>query len=589
MRLSTAQRVAARCDRNTLVVACPGSGKTRTLVAKLLYCLEEARCSSRRIACITYTNAAAHEVEKRLRAYGAAGDEHHCDISTIHAFCLENVLRHFHWRLHDYADGFRVLPPDSDRYRELAADVLSDHALDWRARDRFELLGRERDGTPIVAPPLTQAAALDFWDRIQREGFIDFPNIIYSSYRLMSEWPSIAHAVACRYSWILVDEFQDTTELQVEILRLVAARNVTRFFLVGDPCQSIFGFAGARPELMTGFAEDIDAEQVSSLLDNYRSSQSIIEQAERLFPRHPPMMAVGDLAACRQTPVYVHADTAYDAITECYLPLLEELGIPLGDSAVLAPWWVKLLHLGRRLREDGIPIIGPGARPYKRSHLFGRVAEQVCAYVEHPVPGSIPLIERELFGLLTDATGAPAYEVYSYGGRTVVFRLARLGARLRDETAHGLSWLRSAAEEFADVLCDASLLPESRKRLLAESVDAMEADMRTNGMDPASLSTEDLGMFASRDRNLKLLTMHKAKGREFQAVAIIDLHDGRVPHYSARTTAEIEEAKRLLYVAITRAKRVLVYVTDNENRRNTPSRFLGRDGLGLLASPNGDE
>jgi DNA helicase-2/ATP-dependent DNA helicase PcrA len=155
------------------------------LVAKLLSCLEESRRSTRRIACITYTNAAAHEVEKRVRLYGAPGDEYQCDISTIHAFCLENILRHFHWKLNEYAGGFAVLPPDSERYRELTEEVCSDHDLDRRAREQFELLARECDGTPIVVPPLTEAAALDFWDRIQTEGFIDFPNIIYSSYRLM--------------------------------------------------------------------------------------------------------------------------------------------------------------------------------------------------------------------------------------------------------------------------------------------------------------------------------------------------------------------------------------------------------------------
>jgi DNA helicase-2/ATP-dependent DNA helicase PcrA len=379
-----------------------------------------------------------------------------------------------------------------------------------------------------------------------------------------------------------VDEFQDTTGLQVEILRLVAATNVTRFFLVGDPCQSIFGFAGARPSLMHRFASEIGARPVRSLVENYRSSPPVIEHAERLFPRTPAMTASGPAAAYTDLPLHVHADNAVDAIVGTYLPWLDALGIPLGESAVLAPWWVKLLHLGRRLRENGIPVYGPGARPYKRAHLFGRLAEQVCAYVQDPQPESIPVVERELFRLLTDVTGVPSYKVYSYRGRSTVFELARLGARLRLEHQSGVSWLRSAAEGFADVLCEASFLPESCRRLLLESVGAMETDMRRNGVDPQGVTTADLGMFASTARNLKLLTMHKAKGREFEAVAIIDLHEGRVPHYSARTPAEVDEAKRLLYVAITRAKRVLMYVTDQEDWRNTPSRFLGREGLGLI-------
>lgn len=100
------------------------------------------------------------------------------------------------------------------------------------------------------------------------------------------------------------------------------------------------------------------------------------------------------------------------------------------------------------------------------------------------------------------------------------------------------------------------------------------------GFDMANLSIADLGMFASVDRNVKLLTLHRAKGREFDAVAVIDLHEGRVPNYRAKTKDEIDEARRLLYVAITRARKLLMYFTDQGSRYG-PSRFLLQGELGF--------
>jgi DNA helicase-2/ATP-dependent DNA helicase PcrA len=584
MKLTESQREAVRHNGNTVVVACPGSGKTRTLIAKLLRCLDEVRDTPRRIACITYTNAAVYEIESRLREYGRTGDEDYCDISTIHAFCLNNILRFFHWRLPDYRDGFVVLPPDSESYREIVDSVRNEYGLNARARENFELLNREPDGTPIITYPLNADIALDFWERLRQEHFVDFPNIIYLSYQLMSEWPSIANAIACRYAWMLIDEFQDTSALQVEILKSIANQRRTRFLLVGDPFQSIYGFAGAHPELMDEFANQISARRDYKLLINFRSSKPIIEHAERLFQRDPPMSAGGEAAVFTEEPQYVHAETTFEAITEYFIPALDELGIDYGEAAILAPWWVKLLHLGRQLREYGIPITGPGARPYKRRHLFAPIAEQICAYIEHPDPSRIPYIERELFKLLTDITGSANFNVYTYLGRKTVFRLVRIGRALQQEYERGLDWLRAAAKEITAILCEEEFLPKSCSHFLIESVHNMEGDMIERQIDIAALTVADLGLFASHTRNIKLLTMHRAKGREFDALAIVDLNDGQVPHftrYSPLTLDKIEEGRRLLYVAVTRARRLLMYVTDDENWRN-PSRFFFAGELGLI-------
>jgi DNA helicase II / ATP-dependent DNA helicase PcrA len=577
MNLTPVQREAVTCQANVLLTACPGSGKTRAIIAKILRSIPAIRDTAHRIACITYTNAAVHEIEHRLRAFGSNGDEDYCDISTIHSFCLHNILCPFSWRLAEFPDKPVVLASDSERYGEIVDEVRDAYGLNAKSKEEFSLLSREPDGAPVVSDGglVTAEIALDFWARLQNEGAIDFPNIVYFSYRLLADNPSIAKGLACKFRWILVDEFQDTTALQVEILALIAAENRSTFFLVGDPHQSIYSFASARPDLMYSFAEAIDAEQNFELLDNFRSSAHIVLHAELLCTRTPPMEAVGENADFEHQPQYVAAQTVFQAITEEFLPLLADHGIGNGEAAILAPSWFKLMPLGKLLREYGIPVVGPGARPYKRSRLIAPLAESICGYLQKKNPSLIAVIERDLFFLISNATGRQPYRIFSYAGRCLVCRLITIGRELREAGGGGVTWLRQAAQLYTVELITHEFLPRSCVNRLSESVADMESDMEKNGADLQNLSVEDLGLFACPDSSLKLLTMHSCKGREFDAVALIDLHERTLPSWRCDNNPDaLAEARRLMYVATTRAKKVLMYITDKEKNRNQPSRFL---------------
>src|SRR5262249_30437292 len=152
-----------------------------------------------------------------------------------------------------------------------------------------------------------------------------FANIIYQSYRLLSDHFVVAQSIAARYASFLMDEFQDTTELQIEILKIIHAQGRSQFFVVGDPAQSIFGFTGARPELLTPFAEYVGARTDLSLSGNFRSNPQIIDHAELLFPRSPPMASLGPNRSSTETPTLVQPTTTFQAITEQFLPTLAEL------------------------------------------------------------------------------------------------------------------------------------------------------------------------------------------------------------------------------------------------------------------------
>jgi DNA helicase-2/ATP-dependent DNA helicase PcrA len=285
------------------------------------------------------------------------------------------------------------------------------------------------------------------------------------------------------------------------------------------------------------------------------------------------MEALGPTKAYTERPQWQHGRSAFEVITDYFLPALDDLGIPYGNASVLASTWFPLFPLGRKLREHGISVVGPGARPYKRKSQFAPLAEQICGYLMELNPDAIVGIERTLFNTLLDMTGRANFDVFSYRGRVVVFRLLEKGKELHEVQMGAIAWLEAAATAFSDVLIDAEYITQGERHLFASSVEEMKSDMQSNKADLANLAIADLGIYASPDAALKLSTLHYAKGREYDAVAMIDIHEGKIPHYYSKKVEEILEFKRLFYVGATRAKRFLMYVTDDSGR-NGSSRFL---------------
>ena len=591
MILTRQQKDAVRCEEDLMLTACPGSGKTRVIISKLSRIINAVRDTPRAIACITYTNSAVHELEARLLHHIQPGDEIYYDICTIHSFCLNHIFRPFCHLIKGYKNGFKVLTPESaefEEYAKKASAKYNRYNLNFRDLEEFTQLRVNVDGQPvgnaIEHGSLTHEIATTYWKLIRESGFIDFANILYYSYLLLQKRSEILSYISAKFAWILIDEFQDTTDLQVEILTLIADAGRTRFQLVGDPYQSIYRFTGARPDLADKFAQHIGARTDIQLSGNFRSSSQIISHANMLYPRTPPMQATGsrNKYTISPDPEWQHGNSTFEVITDQFLPALEGLSIPLGDAAILAPTWYTLFPLGRRLREYGTAIVGPGARPYRRNRLFAPLAEHVCAFLVESNPDSIVGIERTLFNTLLNATGRTYFNIFSYRGRVVVFRLLDAARVLHQDHMGGIAWLELAAREFSQILIGDEYLTNDEAVLLIMSVEEMKADMRNNKIDMDNLMLSDLGIYASPDAALKLSTLHNAKGREYRAVAMIDLHEGRIPYYLATSPEEIEDAKRLFYVGVTRAKQFLLYVTDKSNHRNSPSRFLLRgSGVGV--------
>lgn len=583
--LTDEQRTAVRDGGNLTLTACPGSGKTRVILAKLLHLAEQVVETPRSVACITYTNAAVDEIEQRLSMYGDHRIRDRCEISTIHSFCLQQVLRPYVWLVPDVPPQFSILTQQMGAFERIVEAVEDEFGrpIGRRTFDDYASIRSDPQGNPagegIESGIVTEASARRYWEVSRNRGFIDFSQILYFSLVILRSNPFVGAGLASKFKWVLVDEFQDTTDVQVEILRSLSGHNQSGFFLVGDHNQSIQGFAGARPDLCMNFSADVQAREDLSLSGNFRSSAKITELAERSITRVPEMVAVGEFAEFPLDPRYIHAPTALEAITDHFLPMLAENNIELGKSAVLAPWWQHLIPIARALRGFDVPVFGPGARPYKRSRLFAALAEQLGACAEADHFRGVPGVERALFHLISEATGSTRFDIFSYDGRRTVVRLIYCARMLFRRGLGGEAWLHEMAAGAEGILVEDEWLSPKSSELLTNSVEDMIDDMVRQGVDVVNLEVADLGLFADPDNALKLLTLHRAKGREFDAVAMIHMNEGQMPHFSAREEYQFDEGRRLFYVGITRAKKFLMVASNDSHFGNPPSRYLEECGL----------
>ena len=315
--LTDEQKAAVEYDGTLCLTSCPGSGKTRTIIAKLQRCINEVRGTPRKIACITFTNTGVHEISSRLRTYGDGDDIDLCEISTIHAFCLNYVLRPFAHLVPHLQKDWAVITNDDDWYTALVAELTKKYDIKRSLVDRFDSLQRQFPDKLPTDSGLPQAAVVEFFERVDAEAKVTLGDIVFFSAKLVSEHAFIASALASRFAWFIVDEFQDTTISQATLLLIVFRQGRSNVFFVGDPNQSILGFAGGHPGLMAKFAELVKAKTDFRLTGNFRSSTLVVNHAELLCPSDPKMTAVCDHKEFHIPPKYVHCSTSIESIFTC--------------------------------------------------------------------------------------------------------------------------------------------------------------------------------------------------------------------------------------------------------------------------------
>jgi DNA helicase II / ATP-dependent DNA helicase PcrA len=602
-------------DEHALILAGAGSGKTRVLTTRIAWLIKGGRVAPPGILAVTFTNKAAREMLTRVAAMMTVNPRGMW-IGTFHGLC--NRMLRAHAREAGLPQAFQIL----DSQDQLAAlkrllkamnvdeERFPAREVQYFMNDRKEEGVRARDVPPADENTrrLTELyAAYD--EQCQREGVVDFPELLLRSYELLLRNEILREHYARRFRHILVDEFQDTNRLQYRWLKLFRSQDA-KFFCVGDDDQSIYTFRGAHVGNMADFEREFKVARVIRLEQNYRSHGNILDAANALIANNRNRLGKNLwTAAGKGEPVRVFegesdADEARWIVEE--VQALAREGTRPSQMAVLYRSNAQSRVVEHALFSQGIPYrVYGGLRFFERAEVKHALAylrlvampddDNAFLRVANFPPRGIGARTIEQLQDAAKQAGISLYKASEGNAKTATFRL--LIENLRKETEglplkevveaviakSGLIEHYKTEREGADrienleelVNAAAAFTEEERLSESGEAIDPLTAFLTH-----AALEAGEHQAGEGQDA-LQMMTVHSAKGLEFDVVFMSGLEEGLFPHEQSVSERDgLEEERRLAYVAITRARHRLYLshaqtrMLHGQTRYNIPSRFL---------------
>ena len=585
-----------------LVLAGPGSGKTLTIVNRIKYLIEEYKVRPEEILVVTFTRFAAAEMKSRLCALMGRKDLP-VTSGTFHGIYY-GILK---WA---YRMGQQNILSEEEKYQILRAAVSREKMEIFDEEDFIQDLAAEigRIKNNRIDPDefVSEKCSADAFRNIYREyerqrkklKKIDFDDMLVLCYELFASRPDVLAQWQKKFRYILIDEFQDINRIQYDVIRMLA-KPEDNLFVVGDDDQAIYGFRGADSSLMFRFREDYPGAEQILLGMNYRSTANIVRNSLKVIG-HNEKRFEKDLRAERDNGACLHVQEVRDPNEEAQYILDEiekrtEAGVRPEDIAVLFRIHTDARPVVEALLERRISFQMKEHLPNLYNHF---IAKDIQAYFR------MALGERKRQDFLQVMNRPKRYIGRdSIAGSAVSFEEMRkfycdkewMMNRI-DQFEWDVKMLRKMAPYAAiqyirkrigydDFLKDYALTHNVNKADLFEVLSEIEEAAKPY----ASLEewfghvqeyTEALRL-KERQRSLKqdgvrLMTIHAAKGLEFDTVFLIEANEGRIPYKKAKTEQETEEERRLFYVAMTRAKEVLkiCYVKTKNGKETSPSRFV---------------
>lgn len=560
-----------------LILAGAGSGKTKTLTHKAAYLIEEKKVSPQSILLLTFTNKAAEEMKKRVEKIvgftpGFAG--------TFHSFCAK-ILR---TEAEKIGLSKRFLIFDENDQKDVINDILKKMDLSpklFRPQQVLTTISQAKNEliSPLDYPDYTrspfqkQVAVIYslYQKKLKEQDALDFDDLLTEAVRALKNFPDILSAYQDRYRYILVDEWQDTNHAQYEMIRLLA-KKYKNLCVVGDASQSIYSWRGADYRNITLLKDDFPQLKIVNLEQNYRSTQKILNAAFEIIKsnRSHPILKLWTLNQEGENVKVYEAKNENDE-AQFLVKQIVQSSRPYSDFAVLYRTNAQSRAIEEVFLHAGLPysLIG-GVRFYERKEI-----KDVLAYLRYLAnPKDITALKRiaklglrkmEKFLMIakeTDLEGKTTTEILD-------FILEKTGywdlydPEIEEDLSRleNIKELRSVASEFPDIYN------------FLENIALVENEYFPD-------KKVERNTFDHKDR-VTLMTMHAAKGLEFPIVFIVGMEEGLFPH--ARTLLEpleMEEERRLCYVAFTRAKEKLILSYSyrrlyfGSTSSNPPSRFI---------------
>jgi DNA helicase-2/ATP-dependent DNA helicase PcrA len=625
--LNAAQREAVTATQEPLLVlAGAGSGKTRVLVHRVAWLIQVEHVSPYAILAVTFTNKAAGEMRSRIEQLVGVPTRGMW-VGTFHG--LAHRLLRAHWKEAGLPQTFQVLDAD-DQYRGIRR-ILKAMQLDesrWPPRQLQWFINARKDegqrpqhiehkGDPFLRQQLAVYQAYE--EQCRRAGLVDFAELLLRAHELWLQQPQLLAHYQLRFQHILVDEFQDTNTIQYAWLRVLAG-NPAHITMVGDDDQSIYGWRGARVENLQRFARDFPGARTLRLEQNYRSTGTILKAANALIAHNDSRLGKNLWTAGSEgEPVRLYAalneqDEARFVVDQ--IQLLIDKGAARSDIAILYRSNAQSRVFEERLLQGAIPYrVYGGLRFFERQEIKDALAYlRLCEnreddasfdrIVNHPPRGigERTLSEvRERARLDKVSLWAAACTLQQADALSGRARSALGGFFTLIETlAEALSGLE-LPEQVEHVVQCAGLRDhyarekgekgQARLENLDELVNAArEFDYEVEEdefLEPLAAFLSHAALEAGEGQAdkwqdcVQLMTLHSAKGLEFNNVFLCGLEEGLFPHQrSAEEHGRLEEERRLCYVGITRARQQLTLSYAEHRRLHgsesycMPSRFI---------------
>ncbi|MEF8846832.1 MAG: ATP-dependent helicase [Candidatus Paceibacterota bacterium] len=604
------QEVVFNGDGPCLVIAGPGSGKTRTLIYRLSYLLEQG-VPERQILLMTFTKKAAEEMVKRteeLIGYEPtdlwAGTFHH----------VGNLVLRKHADKLGYEKDYTIL--DSQDSLQLVKTVIEDNdvgseeyfpkakliksVIDRTGNTGYSLkktideyFSFIRDNAPEFERLLDKIKKIKSAYQSKKKGqnLMDYNDLLINWKTLLKQYPEVREKLDQRFKYVLVDEFQDTSPIQGDIIQLLS-QDISNILVVGDDSQSIYSFRGATIDNIFDFKEEFDPK-VFKLETNYRSTSSILKIANQSIENNEKKFEKELKAQKEQgvTPAVVpleNPEQQAEFIAQRALELKQE-GLDLSDIGVLYRSHFHSTELEMELAQKGIPyIIRSGMKFHERKHI-----KDTLAFYRILLNPQEEISWRRLLEMQPGVGQVYAERLYSQiAQQDSLKQIARMRPKkVSNKAERGWKQLRSVFKEvislweespdnylkkIADTVLDEwyySYLSASYENaeerlediehlsLLLEKYDDIEKFLSDISLSESFSAQRSDGYQEGYEDSLVLSTVHQAKGLEWNTVFVIGLIDGWFPHWrSKESDLDLEEERRIFYVAVTRAKQQL-YLT----------------------------
>lgn len=604
MDLNHAQKKAVQHkDGPMLVLAGPGSGKTLVITERTKYLIGQHQIPEEGILVITFTRAAAGEMKERFlslvgsRSTGVSFGTFHSIFFTIlrHAYSLkpENIIKEKE-RLAAIKDIVHNMGLEYEDEKEYISELLSEISMVKGNRIELSTYYSLSCGDEVF-----RRIYEEYNKRLRRANRIDFDDMLLLCYELFSERPDILKLWQNKFSYILVDEFQDINILQYDIVRMLADP-ADNLFIVGDDDQSIYRFRGAKPEIMLNFPKDYPDSKRILLDTNYRSCKHITDLAGRLISHNKARYEKELIAYNKAGSEVVIGD--FETVADQNKSLVEEIlkltdmKRPLSEMAILVRTNLGAGPILHKLMEYNIPFIAGDNLPNIYDHW---ITQDLISYIRiatgetsrglflRIINRPTRYISRECF----DKPEVDMQDIHDYyeDKDWMVNRINQLEydlAMLSKMTPFaGIQYIRRGIG-YEDFLKEYADLRKMRFEELLDVVDELHESSRgfssyTEWFKHMEDYKEELKRQAHNSRSnncegIYIITMHSSKGLEFSTVFLVDVNEGITPHKKAVLPESIEEERRLFYVAMTRAKELL-YIFSTKQRYDKemlPSRFI---------------